>query len=126
MTQSLISWHGTNSASRSRSGHSRGVISWRRREINFCPAGISWRVPRNSAPVSPLPPSVFAAVFVGRCGYYPGYWPAWDQRTLKLRQRMVEPVSLSELIYQHVRIAIETDVHEELRAALGTKPLRAQ
>ena len=38
----------------------------------------------------------------------------------------LEPVSLSELIYQHVRVAIETAVHEELRAALGTKPLRAQ
>jgi hypothetical protein len=26
-----------------------------------------------------------------------------------------EPVSLSELIHQHVRVAIETAVHEELR-----------
>src|SRR5436190_11777402 len=34
----------------------------------------------------------------------------------------LEPVSLSELIYQHVRVAIETAVHEELRAALGTSP----
>src|SRR5207249_66683 len=31
----------------------------------------------------------------------------------------LEPVSLSELIHQHVRVAIETAVHEELRAALG-------
>ena len=34
----------------------------------------------------------------------------------------VEPVSLSELIHQHVRVAIETAVNEELRAALGTTP----
>ena len=34
----------------------------------------------------------------------------------------LEPVSLSELIHQHVRHAIETAVHEELRAALGTIP----
>jgi transposase-like protein len=33
-----------------------------------------------------------------------------------------EPVSLSELIHQHVRAAIEAAVHEELRAALGTSP----
>ena len=33
-----------------------------------------------------------------------------------------EPVSLSELIHQHVRVAIETAVHEELRAALGSSP----
>src|SRR6266511_2369524 len=33
-----------------------------------------------------------------------------------------EPVSLSELIHQHVRIAIETAVQEELRTALGTTP----
>jgi transposase-like protein len=32
------------------------------------------------------------------------------------------PVSLSELIHQHVRVAIETAVHEELRSALGTTP----
>ena len=32
----------------------------------------------------------------------------------------LEPVSLSELIHQHVRVAIETAVREELRAALGT------
>ena len=32
----------------------------------------------------------------------------------------LQPVSLSELIHQHVRVAIETAVHEELRAALGT------
>jgi len=31
----------------------------------------------------------------------------------------VEPVSLSELIHQHVRVAIQTAVHEELRAALA-------
>src|SRR5258706_16177491 len=29
------------------------------------------------------------------------------------------PVSLSELIHQHVRVAIETAVHEELPAVLG-------
>src|SRR5512144_3191593 len=34
----------------------------------------------------------------------------------------LEPVSLSELIHQHVRAAIEVAVHEELRAALGTSP----
>ena len=34
----------------------------------------------------------------------------------------VEPVSLSELIHQHVRVAIETAVDEEMRAALGTSP----
>jgi putative transposase len=33
-----------------------------------------------------------------------------------------EPASLSELIHQHVRIAIETAVQEELRTALGTSP----
>jgi hypothetical protein len=33
-----------------------------------------------------------------------------------------QPVSLSELIHQHVRVAIETAVHEELRDALGTIP----
>jgi putative transposase len=32
----------------------------------------------------------------------------------------LEPASLSELIHQHVRVAIETAVHEELRAVLGT------
>jgi transposase-like protein len=31
-----------------------------------------------------------------------------------------QPVSLSELLHQHGRVAIETAVHEELRAALGT------
>jgi transposase-like protein len=30
--------------------------------------------------------------------------------------------SLSELIHQHVRVAIEMSVHEELRAALGVTP----
>jgi len=34
----------------------------------------------------------------------------------------LEPVSLGELIHQHVRAAIETAVHEELRAVLGTTP----
>src|SRR5712692_7239913 len=34
----------------------------------------------------------------------------------------LEPVSLSELIHQHVRVAIETAVHEELWAALRTRP----
>src|SRR6266700_2906430 len=36
------------------------------------------------------------------------------------RAQELEPVSLSELIHQHVRVAIETAAHEELRAALGT------
>src|SRR2546425_8634087 len=34
----------------------------------------------------------------------------------------LQPVSLSELIHQHVRAAIETAVHEELRAVLGATP----
>ena len=34
----------------------------------------------------------------------------------------LEPVSLSELIHQHVRAAIEAAVHEELLAALGATP----
>jgi transposase-like protein len=38
------------------------------------------------------------------------------------RAQGLEPISLSELIHQHVRVAIETAVHEELRAALGTNP----
>ena len=38
------------------------------------------------------------------------------------RAQELEPVSLSALIHQHVRIAIETAVHEELRAALGAIP----
>jgi transposase-like protein len=33
-----------------------------------------------------------------------------------------EPVSLSELIHEYVRVAIERAVREELRAALGTTP----
>ena len=33
-----------------------------------------------------------------------------------------ERISLGELIHQHVRVAIEMAVHEELRAALGTSP----
>src|SRR2546422_523181 len=40
-----------------------------------------------------------------------------DARALEL-----EPVSISALIHRHVRIAIETAVHEELRAALWTIP----
>jgi hypothetical protein len=36
------------------------------------------------------------------------------------------PTSLSALIHHHVRAAIELAVREELRAALGTTPLRAQ
>ena len=43
-----------------------------------------------------------------------------DARALEL-----EPVSISALIHQHVRIAIETAVHEELRAALWTIPTSA-
>ena len=38
------------------------------------------------------------------------------------RAHELEPVSLGALIHQHVRIAIETAVHEELRAALGASP----
>src|SRR5713101_2540692 len=38
------------------------------------------------------------------------------------RTHELEPVSLHDLIHRHVRIAIETAVHEELRAALGTSP----
>src|SRR3989442_1967309 len=38
------------------------------------------------------------------------------------RAHELEPVSLSALIHQHVRIAIETAVREELRAALGASP----
>ena len=34
----------------------------------------------------------------------------------------VEPVTLSELIHQHVRVAIETAIHEELLVALGATP----
>ena len=34
----------------------------------------------------------------------------------------LEPASLSELIHQHVRTAIEAAVHEELLAALGAAP----
>src|SRR3989441_1659377 len=34
----------------------------------------------------------------------------------------LRPVSLSELIHQHVRAAIEAAVHEELLAALGATP----
>ena len=38
------------------------------------------------------------------------------------RAQELGSVSLGELIHRHVRIAIETAVHEELRAALGTSP----
>src|SRR5262245_10538800 len=38
------------------------------------------------------------------------------------RAQELEPVSLGELIHQHVRMAIEMAVHEELRTALGTIP----
>jgi putative transposase len=38
------------------------------------------------------------------------------------RAQELESISLSELIHQHVRVAIETAVHEELLAALGTTP----
>ena len=38
------------------------------------------------------------------------------------RAQELEPVSLSELIHQHVRIALETAVQEELRSTLGTSP----
>lgn len=34
----------------------------------------------------------------------------------------IERVSLGELIHEHVRVAIETAVQEELRAALGAQP----
>jgi transposase-like protein len=34
----------------------------------------------------------------------------------------LQPVSLSELIHQYVRVAIETAVHEELRGVLGASP----
>jgi len=37
----------------------------------------------------------------------------------------LEPASLSELIHQHVRSAIETAVHEELRACARDGALRA-
>jgi putative transposase len=38
------------------------------------------------------------------------------------RAQDLEPLSLSELIHYEVRVAIETAVHEELRAALGATP----
>jgi putative transposase len=38
------------------------------------------------------------------------------------RPQELESTSLSGLIHQHVRVAIETAVHEELRAALGVIP----
>jgi transposase-like protein len=34
----------------------------------------------------------------------------------------LEPASLGELIHQHVRVAIETAVHEELLVAIGVTP----
>jgi putative transposase len=39
-----------------------------------------------------------------------------------VRAQGLESASLNELIHQHVRVAIETAVHEELRAALGAIP----
>jgi hypothetical protein len=39
-----------------------------------------------------------------------------------VRAQDLESASLSELIHQQVRIAIETAVHEELRAALAASP----
>jgi len=36
------------------------------------------------------------------------------------RAQELESASLSELIHQHVRVAIETAVHEELQAALAS------
>ena len=41
------------------------------------------------------------------------------------RAQELEPVSLSELIHQHVRVAIETAVHEKLRARSGRVPTSA-
>src|SRR5262245_35116957 len=38
------------------------------------------------------------------------------------RPQELEPAFLSELIHQHVRVAIEMAVYEELRVALGTRP----
>lgn len=38
------------------------------------------------------------------------------------RSQDLESLSLSELIHQEVRVAIETAVHEELRTALGAVP----
>ena len=38
------------------------------------------------------------------------------------RAQELEPLSLSDLIHHEVRVAIETAVHEELCAALGTTP----
>ena|SRR5262249_39202780 len=38
------------------------------------------------------------------------------------RAQKLEPASLSELIHEHIRVAIEAAVHEELGAALGTSP----
>jgi putative transposase len=38
------------------------------------------------------------------------------------RAQELEPASLSELIHEHIRVAIEAAVHEELGAALGTSP----
>src|SRR5262245_29444723 len=38
------------------------------------------------------------------------------------RAQKLEPASLSELIHEHIRVAIEAAVREELGAALGTSP----
>jgi transposase-like protein len=38
------------------------------------------------------------------------------------RTQELEPASLGELIHQHVRVAIETAVHEELHVTLGVSP----
>jgi len=46
-----------------------------------------------------------------------------DDRIRKLAAAQeLEGISLGELIHQHVRLAIATAVHEELRAALGAQP----
>jgi transposase-like protein len=48
---------------------------------------------------------------------------AMDQRIRKpAAAHDPERTSLGELIHQHVRLAIDTAVHEELRAALGATP----
>jgi hypothetical protein len=49
-----------------------------------------------------------------------------DKRVKEPRTRHEPaPVSLSELIHQQVRVAIEMAVHEELRAVLGATPTSA-
>jgi len=54
-------------------------------------------------------------------------WPSEERAMGKgireaVRAQELKPVSLSELIHHHVRVAIETAVQEELRAVLGTTP----